>query len=206
MWQIYANEIPLGHIHTADFVELVTKQDVRPERPENEDAPQLSDALWALAEQCWIKDPKRRPTAGAVCDAVSHLLNTDIGTHQTPVPSPSHLTNSSQAMSQMHALKASGELSISSARESGTSVQSRSGPVCESESIIKAAAEPQSPESEDQEPDEEFILVAEEHPDNADLILESIPRDPQVIELLFACFYVVDLCRYRRTAQLLTSP
>ena len=116
---------------------------------------------------------------------------------------------------------ASGELSISSAWESGTSVQCRSGPVCESEStlkydqtifirgyrvcerhwfgpkIIKAAAEPQSPESEDQEPDQEFLLVDEEHPDNANLILESIPRDGQVSELLFKCFYAVDLRRYR---------
>ena len=70
------DEIPLGHINYADFFELVVRQDVRPERPddEDEDASQLSDAVWELAERCWVKDPKLRPIASVVCDTLLHLL------------------------------------------------------------------------------------------------------------------------------------
>ena len=66
------------------------KQDVRPERPDNEDAPKLSDGVWELAEKCWVKDPKSRPTAGAICDTLSHLLDTTIVAQPTPIlPTPS---------------------------------------------------------------------------------------------------------------------
>jgi hypothetical protein len=56
-----------------DFVELVVRQNVRPERPEDEDAPGLSDEIWALAEACWVKDPRKRPIASALCDALSDV-------------------------------------------------------------------------------------------------------------------------------------
>jgi len=50
--------------------------DVRPEPPDDDDTPQLSDAVWKLAEICWVKDPKRRPTASAVCDTIRiHYLS-----------------------------------------------------------------------------------------------------------------------------------
>jgi WD40 repeat protein len=65
----------LGELNFSQFVELVVKQGVRPERPDDEDAPHLSDAIWDLAENCWVKEPKHRPTAGAVCDAISNLLD-----------------------------------------------------------------------------------------------------------------------------------
>lgn len=73
--QIFAAEIPLGHLPYQDFVDLVVKRDVRPERPEDEDAPQLSDELWGLAERCWVKDPRARPDAVAVCDEMTRCLN-----------------------------------------------------------------------------------------------------------------------------------
>ena len=39
-------------------------RDVRPERPDCEEAPQLSDAVWGFAEKCWVKDPRAgRPLA-----------------------------------------------------------------------------------------------------------------------------------------------
>ena len=72
--QIYTNEAPLGHV--VDFIELVVQRDVRPEHPEDDETPHLSDAVWALAEQCWVKDPKQRLTAIAVCNTISHLLET----------------------------------------------------------------------------------------------------------------------------------
>jgi WD40 repeat protein len=74
VFKIYTNEIPLGHITYADFIELVVQWNVRPERPDDEDAPKLSDAIWELAKACWVKDPQKRPTAMAVCNTISHLL------------------------------------------------------------------------------------------------------------------------------------
>src|ERR1700733_4638626 len=81
--KIYTNEIPLGHVNYADLIELVVQRNVRPERPDDDDAPQLSDAIWELAKACWIKEPKERPTAVALCTTISHLLET------TPVARPS---------------------------------------------------------------------------------------------------------------------
>ena len=80
--EIYTNEIPLGHINYADFIELVVQRNVRPEWPDDEDAPQFSDAVWELAKSCWIKEPKERPTAAALCTTVSHLLEA------TPIARP----------------------------------------------------------------------------------------------------------------------
>jgi WD40 repeat protein len=72
----------LGHVNYADLIELVVQRNVRPERPDDDDAPQLSDAIWELAKACWIKEPKKRPTAAALCTTISHLLET------TPVAWP----------------------------------------------------------------------------------------------------------------------
>jgi WD40 repeat protein len=71
-------------------VELVVRQDVRPERPDEEDAPQLSDVIWGLAEKCWVKEAKDRPTASAVCDILCHLLDTAVIAQAAASPS-SHL-------------------------------------------------------------------------------------------------------------------
>ena len=100
--EIFADDIPLGHINPIDFIELVVRQDIRPERPDDEDAPQLSDTVWELAERCWVKDPKQRPIASAVCDTITHLLNTTTATPPKPISSPSHLITPTQAESQPH--------------------------------------------------------------------------------------------------------
>jgi len=63
-WQIFPDGSELSF---SEFVELVVGQDVRPECPDAEDS-QLSDAVWRLAEKCWVKDPKDRPTANVICD------------------------------------------------------------------------------------------------------------------------------------------
>lgn len=90
--KIFANDIPLGQIRVkyADFVELVVNRGVRPERPDAEEAPQLSDGIWNLAEKCWVKDPKQRPTANDVCDVLSHLLDIPFLSRPPLDTSPSH--------------------------------------------------------------------------------------------------------------------
>ena len=70
----------------------MVKQDVRPEQPDDEDVPQLSDAIWALAEKCWVKEPKDRPTASTVCDCLSDMSDTVATLQPTFVPSFSQLT------------------------------------------------------------------------------------------------------------------
>jgi WD40 repeat protein len=65
--------VPLAHIIHAGFFELVVRRNVRPERPNADDAPQLSEALWKLAERCWAEDPRRRPTASDICNTLSHI-------------------------------------------------------------------------------------------------------------------------------------
>jgi WD40 repeat protein len=76
----------LYHIDFGDFKDLVGYGDVRPERPTAEDAPQLSNAMWELAEKCWAKDPDHRPIASTVCDALSIQL--DIAAPTRPTPNP----------------------------------------------------------------------------------------------------------------------
>jgi len=73
--EVHTNEIPLGHIEYSDFVELIVNQDIRPERPDGDEAPQLTDDSWQLAELCWKKDPVSRPNVGTVCDTMSRLLD-----------------------------------------------------------------------------------------------------------------------------------
>jgi hypothetical protein len=100
------DEVPLGDVPHTQFVELVVRNDVRPERPDEEDADcssQLTDAVWDLAVQCWAKDPKKRPTADLLCDAIIHLLQTQDVNPQldsspaTPLVSPGSSLFSAQA-------------------------------------------------------------------------------------------------------------
>jgi len=58
----------------ADFIELVFKFDVEPDRPEEDECPRMSDGIWDLAEQCWNKDPKARPTARQIHDTIQLLM------------------------------------------------------------------------------------------------------------------------------------
>jgi WD40 repeat protein len=62
-------------------------RDVRPEQPDDEDAPHLSDAIWGLATKCWVKEPTHRPTASAVCNTLSHLHDVPATLPPTFVPS-----------------------------------------------------------------------------------------------------------------------
>jgi hypothetical protein len=73
--EVHTNEIPLGHIEYSEFVELVANQNIRPERPHSDEAPQMTDDNWQLADFCWGRDPLSRPNIGTVCDTMSRLLD-----------------------------------------------------------------------------------------------------------------------------------
>ena len=77
--EIHTNEVPLGHVEYSEFVEFVVNQDIRPERPDGDEAPQLTYDSWQLAELCWKKDPLSRPNVGTVCDTMSRLLDNGPG-------------------------------------------------------------------------------------------------------------------------------
>jgi hypothetical protein len=57
-----------------DFIELILKFGARPQRPEEDEFPGLSDGIWELAERCWDKDPKARPSATQIHDAIQLLM------------------------------------------------------------------------------------------------------------------------------------
>jgi len=98
IFEIFTNEVPLADVNYGDFIELVAKQDIRPEQPDAESAPHLSDAIWEIAEQCWVKETERRPTAEEVSGAILRIMETGPGAEgvattrmmptQLPVPSP----------------------------------------------------------------------------------------------------------------------
>ena len=58
----------------SELYELVVNRDVRPERPEDDEAPGLSDAVWDVAEACWTKNPRQRPTAGAASEKIAQII------------------------------------------------------------------------------------------------------------------------------------
>jgi WD40 repeat protein len=64
----------LGHITPAELRELVVHQHVRPERPDDDQASQLTDEVWQLVEHCWVHDPLKRPTVDAICDDIHSIL------------------------------------------------------------------------------------------------------------------------------------
>jgi len=98
--KILTGKIPLGHVAYVDFIPLVVKEDVRPERPDDDDDDSfmIPDDLWSLIEACWARLPKTRPTALAVCDTIAGLLAPqDTATtphshreHPSPHASPSY--------------------------------------------------------------------------------------------------------------------
>ncbi|KAJ7101934.1 kinase-like protein, partial [Mycena epipterygia] len=76
LYELYAGQTPMANIPHASFVEMVYQLGVRPERPDIEDIPRLSDQLWNLAKHCWLKDPKARPTAGQIHDQLVDIIGT----------------------------------------------------------------------------------------------------------------------------------
>ncbi|KAJ6556800.1 kinase-like domain-containing protein [Mycena vulgaris] len=74
LYELYTDEIPLSSIAFNDFVEVVLRMGVRPERPDPEDIPRLTDSLWDLAQSCWTTEPRARLTARHVHDTLAHLI------------------------------------------------------------------------------------------------------------------------------------
>ncbi|KAJ7226454.1 kinase-like protein [Mycena rebaudengoi] len=52
LYEVYTGEIPMSTIPYGDFIELLFKLGVRPDRPEADECPKMSDGIWDLAERC----------------------------------------------------------------------------------------------------------------------------------------------------------
>ncbi|KAJ6489898.1 kinase-like domain-containing protein, partial [Mycena sanguinolenta] len=58
LYELYTDEYPLGTISYGDFIELVFRIGVRPERPEEDECPRMTDGIWDLSERCWNTTPR----------------------------------------------------------------------------------------------------------------------------------------------------
>ncbi|KAJ7194916.1 kinase-like domain-containing protein, partial [Mycena pura] len=70
LYELYTDETPLFTVPYAELVDLVVHRGVRPERPDPGEGRAMQDELWELAEQCWVADPLKRPTATQLHDTV----------------------------------------------------------------------------------------------------------------------------------------
>ncbi|KAF9481318.1 kinase-like protein, partial [Pholiota conissans] len=73
IYEIYTGEVPLSQIHPVRLQEAVL-HGTRPQRPDDYEAPQLTDAIWMIAERCWARSPAERPTADTLCRDIKLLL------------------------------------------------------------------------------------------------------------------------------------
>jgi len=73
-YELYTSEVPLGYISDVDLRELVVEKHIRPERPDDDEAPQLTDEVWDLMEHCWSGDPRGRPTGSAIIETIRSML------------------------------------------------------------------------------------------------------------------------------------
>jgi hypothetical protein len=72
--KIHTNEISFGHRTYSEMLALVVDRNVRPERPDEAEAPQLTDDTWQLAGRYWVEEPCARPTIDDVCKTMDLVL------------------------------------------------------------------------------------------------------------------------------------
>lgn len=95
--------MPFAGVSSVDFIELVVKQDIRPERPYEENAPDLTDEIWKLAEYLWAKDVTKRPTSNIICERLSRLLATTVPRMPPRLTPPAHVAPDPPSMKDLSA-------------------------------------------------------------------------------------------------------
>jgi hypothetical protein len=74
--QMHANANPLNlHVGYSEFMKLIAIEGHRPERPDRDEAPQLTDEIWRLAERCWEGTASARPAIDEVCETIAPSVN-----------------------------------------------------------------------------------------------------------------------------------
>ncbi|KAF7358835.1 Kinase-like protein [Mycena sanguinolenta] len=74
LYELYTDEVPMAMVSHGDFIEVVFRLGVRPDRPDEDECPRMNDGIWGLAERCWAKDAKVRPTARQLHDSIKELM------------------------------------------------------------------------------------------------------------------------------------
>ncbi|PPR08181.1 hypothetical protein CVT24_001531 [Panaeolus cyanescens] len=131
MYEIYTDETPLGHLSPSQLQDTVLKYNTRPDKPDVEDAPTMTEDIWRLVTECWASQPVFRPTAPIVCDRLKTLYDIQIG-HNTPP------TQDTQTQTQANSHVATSQ--IVEAAQSGTSQ-----PAANKETTILEAPNVRSP-------------------------------------------------------------
>ncbi|KAF7971719.1 hypothetical protein HWV62_20085 [Athelia sp. TMB] len=93
IYEIFAEDIPLGHIEDCALHTLVVQQSLRPERPNSQ---LLLDSTWFLANGCWSESPSHRPIAREVCAILGDIVRSNITSKSNPrrslPPTPNQIT------------------------------------------------------------------------------------------------------------------
>ncbi|KAJ7649114.1 kinase-like domain-containing protein [Mycena polygramma] len=74
LYELYTDETPLFTVPYTDLVDIVVHRGVRPERPDPRDGRAMQEELWVLAEQCWVADAHKRPTATQLHDTITQMI------------------------------------------------------------------------------------------------------------------------------------
>jgi len=74
-YQMFTGEIPMGYVQSSTLYDLVVQKNTRPDKPTLEEAPTMTEDLWALIEQCWVDDKESRPPADWLCAALISLMD-----------------------------------------------------------------------------------------------------------------------------------
>ncbi|KAJ7156345.1 kinase-like domain-containing protein [Mycena filopes] len=75
LYELYTDEIPMLSVPYGDFIDLVVRRGVRPERPEPDEGRTLPDEVWKLAEECWAANPSERPIAMQIHNTIMNMIS-----------------------------------------------------------------------------------------------------------------------------------
>ncbi|KAF7358833.1 Kinase-like protein [Mycena sanguinolenta] len=117
LYELYTDEVPMALVPHGDFIELVFRLGVRPERPDENECPRMNDGIWGLAERCWAKDAKVRPTARQLHDSIKELM---VG--YTPEPPVKDARSSAPKLPFPEKNARDGAVELGETRESTTSL------------------------------------------------------------------------------------
>lgn len=71
--ELMTGKKPLVHIKHTATVPFKVSLGERPLRPTDADCVRrgLDDDMWSLLQECWVKEPERRPTVDAILDRIT---------------------------------------------------------------------------------------------------------------------------------------
>ena len=72
--EIFTDNVPFSHISNEAFIPLAIRDGPLPTRPDDSTTTRgLSDAMWSLMNQCWLRDPESRPSMSEIREAIQDM-------------------------------------------------------------------------------------------------------------------------------------